>query len=708
MNNNISKSVDRIDVPGKLSGETKYIDDYSYENMLFAITKRSSIPRGEIVSIDIPALPKGYYTVSAKDIPGKNIVKMIQTDFPFFAENNVNYIGEPILLVVGPDKQKVFDILEKIKITYKEKQGIYSIESSLENKIEPIFKDDNVFAEYGFKRGNVEKEFENSKIVFEETYYSGAQEQLYIEPQGVIGLQEGDTTTVIGSMQCPYYVKNALMECLNTEKIRVIQSPTGGAFGGKEEFPSLIAGHVAIATLKTGKPVKLVFDRYEDILSTTKRHPAIMKYKAAVNDSLKVTALKTEIILDGGAYSGLSQVVLQRALFAATGVYNIDNIEITGKTVATNNVPFGAFRGFGAPQSFFAIESLMDDLSNKLNLNPLEFKLKHLLKKGDKTNTNGILRDDVKMKEMVEKAVKLTNFHEKYENYKNNSGKGIGISLFFHGCGFTGKGEEIIKGTVKLTKFKDDTVEIFVSNVEMGQGASTVLRKIAAEELQINLEKVKIANPDTAFVPDSGPTVASRTTMIVGRLIQLAASDLKDKIGDNQEFTVQKTYKHPDYIEWNQETMQGDSYPTYSWGVQVVETETDLVTLTTEIKKVTGIYDIGIDIDKRTAIGQMEGGLVQGLSYASLEVMEIEKGKIKQCSMTDYIVPTSNDIPEIITEFIDNPYKYGPFGAKCAGEMPLVGAAPAYLSAVKLGTGIGLNSIPCTPEKLLEERLKWK
>ncbi len=708
MNSKISKPVKRIDVSDKISGKTKYIADLKFDNMLFAMTKRSEIARGEIVEINIPPLPEGYTIVSAKDIKGKNTVKMLLDDFPFFAEKQVNYIGEPILLVVGENKAKVLEIIENIKIKYKEsEEAIYTVEDAFNKKLKPIYSNDNIFAKYNFKKGNVEKAFESAHKIFEKTYEAGAQEQMYIEPQGVVGTVENGTVTVYGSMQCPYYVKNALMQCLGTENVRVIQTATGGAFGGKEEYPSLIAGHVAIAANKVQKPVRLVFDRREDVLATTKRHPAIMKYKVALDKSGKVTGLKADIILDGGAYAGLSQVVLQRAMFAATGVYNIENIDITGVTVATNKVPFGAFRGFGAPQTFFAIESLMDDLSKEVNENPLDFKMKHLLKKGDRTNTNGILRDTVKMQEMVEKAVALSNYNEKYKQYeKEKKGFGIGISLFFHGCGFTGKGEEIIKGTVKLKKYKDKTVEIFVANVEMGQGASTVLRKIAANELNIPLDKIKIATPDTAIVPDSGPTVASRTTMIVGGLIQLACKDLKDKLQDNSEYTVTKTYKHPDYIEWNQEKMEGDAYPTYSWGVQVVETYTNPITFETEAKKIVGVYDIGIDIDRRTATGQMAGGALQGLGYASMEVMEFEKGKIKQCSMTDYIVPTANDTPEIITEFIDNPYKFGPFGAKCAGEMPLVGIAPAYLSAVKQGTKLNLNKIPLTPEILLKEKTK--
>jgi len=704
MKNRISNSVKRIDVPDKLSGTTKYVADINFDNMLFAITKRSEIPRGEIISIDIPYIGEEYTVISSKDVPGKNTVKMLLEDFPFFAEKKVNYIGEPILLVVGPDKEKVFEIVNSIKINYKETEGVFNIQDSLACTNKPIFDTDNIFANYSFSKGNVENSFKNAHKILEKTYKSGAQEQMYIEPQGAIGVFENETTTVYGSMQCPFYVKNALMECLNTEKVRVVQTTTGGAFGGKEEYPSLIAGHVAIAAYKTKKPVQIIFDRHEDVLATTKRHPAEMTYKAALDETGKITTLKANVVLDGGAYAGLSQVVLQRALFAATGVYNIENIEISGTAVATNKVPFGAFRGFGAPQTFFAIECFMDDLSKLTNLDPLPFRLKHLLKQGDTTNTNGILRDDVKMIEMIEKATTLSNYYEKYAKYNKSSSKGIGISLFFHGCGFTGKGEEIIKGTVKLIKYPDSTVEIFVSNVEMGQGATTVLRKIAAEELTLPLTKIKIAIPDTDIVPDSGPTVASRTTMIVGRLIQLAAKDLKDKLNDNKEHTVFKTYKHPDYIKWNQETLQGDAYPTYSWGVNVVETETNPITFETEIKKVVGVYDIGIDIDKRTAEGQMVGGVVQGLGYATSEVMEFEKGKIKQCSMTDYIVPTSNDIPEIITEFIDNPYKFGPFGAKCAGEMPLVGAAPAYLSAVKQGTKLDLCQIPMTPEMILKEK----
>jgi CO/xanthine dehydrogenase Mo-binding subunit len=430
-----------------------------------------------------------------------------------------------------------------------------------------------------------------------------------------------------------------------------------------------------------------------------------------LDENNNITAMDVDVVLNGGAYSGLSNVVLQRTIFAASGVYNIPALKVNGKVVATNTVPSGAFWGFGGPQAFFAIELHMNKIALKLGLDPLDFKTKHMVKKGDSTPTGGTFRHDVKLAEMIDTADKMSQYREKYKAASKgkcamSSGaklSGIGMSLFLHGSGFTGSGEQDhIKAVVELKKHADGKVEILAANVDMGQGLKTTLRKIISHTLEIPVENIIYENPDTDRVPDSGPTVASRTTMIVGKLLKDAAMELKERWNEENEFVVTKRYKQPDYIKWDEQNIKGDAYPTYSWGVNVVEVEIDSLTFEVDVVGTWAVFDVGRAIDERIMRGQMEGGVVQGLGYGTLEVMDAIRGRLLQKTITDYIIPTSMDFGKIECRLLDNPYEDGPFGAKGAGELTLVGAAPALAAAVVNATGIDINKLPVIPEYLME------
>ena len=693
MKEQISKSIPRVDVKPKIKGEAKYIADTEFKNRLFARTVRSSRPKAKIISIDFPDIPKGYFIIDKNDVPGKNHMCTVVSDHPIFAEDNVQYIGQPILLVVGPDKEIIWDIVTKINIEYQEEQPLLTIEKAEETS--------SIFTDYQYDKGNPSEIFRNAKKIYKEEFSTGYQEHVYLEPNGMVAEFINDTLFVYGSMQCPFYAKNALMETmnLNGDNIRVVQSITGGAFGGKEEFPSLTACQVAIAAKKTQKPVMMIYDREEDIICSTKRHPSKVRYKVVLDENNNISALDIDVIFNAGAYNGLSPVVLQRGIFSATGVYNIPHLSVHGRNFMTNSVPSGAYRGFGAPQTIFAIEMLFNNIAKKLNIEPLEYKHRHLLKKNDPTCTGGQIRDEVKLKEIIAQVTKNSDYYKKLKNPKKYYG--IGISLFLHGCGFTGKGESMINGEIILSK-NDYIVTLKVSSVEMGQGAETCLRKIVAYTLEIPIEHVIYEKVDTGLIPDSGPTVASRTTMIVGGLLRGAALEMKERWKEADSFEVSKTYKHHDFLNWNDDKFQGDAYPVYSWGANVAEVEIDPLTYELTVKKLDATYDVGVPIDQRSLRGQMQGGILQGIGWATIEIMEQDNGKLKQKNLTDYKIPTSMDIPEINIDFISNPYEFGPFGAKCAGELPFVGAPPAIAAAVSNALGKDVNHLPITPEKLLE------
>lgn len=699
----ISRSVIKSDHEIKVSGSAKYIADIKFENCLYAKTLRSEKAKAEIKSISIPPLKEGYYVIQGSDVPGLNRVKIIQNDMPVFADEEVNYIGEPILLVVGPDIEELNNIIKKIKVEYEEEEPVFDLKVS-----------NDVFAQYGYKRGDVDKAFKESYKIFEEEFYTGYQEQAYLETQGVVGVydEKNNKVSIYGTMQCPYYVKNAVIQTLgcSEEKVQIVQTTTGGGFGGKEDYPSLLGSQAAVACRKIKRPVRLILNRVEDMSCTTKRHPAFLKYKTAVDKDNNIIGIDVDIILNGGAYSSLSSVVLQRALICATGVYNIPNLRVNGKVVKTNTVPNGAFRGFGGPQSIFAIETHMNHLAKKIGVNPLEFKRKHFVKKGDDTATGGKFFYDVKLNEMLEKAEAISDFSTKYRKNelqnKNNDSvikKGIGMSIFLHGCGFTGSGErDLIKAVVKLLKHKDDKVEILVANTDMGQGLQTTLRKIVAQVLGIDYSEIIYNNPDTDRVPDSGPTAASRSVMVVGKLLERAALKLKEEWIPGMEQLIVERYKHPDLIPWDEKKFCGDAYPSYSWGINVVEVEINTLTGLTDIKGIYTVFEVGNEIDKTIMEGQVQGGVIQGLGYGSCEKMECVNGALKQHSMTDYIIPTAKDVVNIKNVFVENPCELGPFGAKGAGELTLVGTAPAYGDAVENALGIKINRIPVTPEYIME------
>jgi CO/xanthine dehydrogenase Mo-binding subunit len=687
----ISTSIPKVDNPEKLSGRALYVSDYEIPNLYYAKTLRSTQAKAFFHVIK-PQLPQGIFIIDASHLPQKNVVKMIADDWKIFADVEVNYIGEPILLVIGQDKQKIEDVIHNIHVKYEPQT--------------PIFDQSNIKTHKTFQKGNPQQSFQEADLMIEETFETGYQEQAYIEPQGMIAYPEtADKITLIGSIQCPYYVKNAVVEALGYDEknIRVIQPAVGGAFGGKEEFPSMMACQLAVAVHHLHVPIKMIYEREEDMISTTKRHPSHVTIQAAIKNK-KITALKTHVAINGGAYLGLSNVVLSRAMLAATSAYTIENLDVTGDVYLTNSVPTGAFRGFGAPQMIFAVDMMMEHIAKKLKVNSLSFHRAHLAKQHDLTSTGGIFRDPIIMPKMIEKALDISDYINKRKIYDQpTSYKGIGMSLFLHGCGFTGSGEaEHIHAKVKLVKDEHDDVYIYVATVDMGQGQLTTLKKIV--EHVIDREDIRIIYlpADTDDVPDSGPTVASRTTMIVGGLLARAALKLKETWKTHERMEIMESYVQPEYIRWNEEKLQGDAYPAYSWGVNVVEVEVNPITYQVDLKQLWSVYDIGHVIDERLARGQADGGLTQGVAFGYLEKMEIEQGRVIHKNFTDYIIPTAKDMAKTQTFFMDNPYAFGPYGAKGLGELSLVGGAPAVALAIEMAIQKSIHRIPVTPEMIME------
>jgi CO/xanthine dehydrogenase Mo-binding subunit len=572
---------------------------------------------------------------------------------------------------------------------------------------------DVVFKHIHIEKGDPNTAMATADIVVEGVYRTGAQEHVYIEPNGVIAVPEEGGIAVHGSIQCPYYVHKALVALLGNavSHVRVVQTETGGGFGGKEEFPSVIAGHAALLALKSGRPVKIIYDRAEDMVATTKRHPSVVRHRTGVARDGRIVAMDIDVMLDGGAYVTLSPVVLSRGTIHAAGPYRCAHTRIVGRAVMTNTPPNGAFRGFGAPQTQFAMEVHMDRIAEAVGMDPVQLREINALRPGDTTATGQTLGNDCSALDTLRRAVRKSRYHEKRAVAKAQ-GRGIGISLFYHGSGFTGSGELRLASRAAL-EVTDRGVRVLTSSTEIGQGTRTMHAQIVADALGVPYESVEVAQPDTARVPDSGPTVASRTCMVVGGILQRAAAELRRRIGDatpaeyfreHGPLRVEAEYEQPDWIRWDDQTYTGDAYATYGWGCNVAEVELDPVTLEVRPLRLTAVVDVGKAIHPALAIGQIEGGTAQALGFALLEHVVMRDGAMANAQLTNYTIPTSLDTPPIDVVLVENPYPGGPYGAKGLGELPMDGPAPAVVNAIR-SLGLDVREVPAIPEVILRESL---
>jgi CO/xanthine dehydrogenase Mo-binding subunit len=735
MNSNriVGKSVPRKEGRDKVTGRSKYVDDMVLPDMLFGATVRSHIPRGRIRKITFaPGIAwDEFVIVSAKDIPGKNCIALIGDDQPCLANEFVNHPEEPILLLAHPDCHVLPKAVEAVSIEYEPLPAIFTIEQS-ERRSEIVWGEDNIFKTYLIEKGDLDGVWEKADHIVEGEYTTGAQEQLYIENNGMIAaFDAAQGITVWGSLQCPYYVHKALMTLcdLPAEKVRVVQMETGGAFGGKEEYPSMIAAHVALLAIKSGKPVKIIYDRMEDMAATTKRHPSRARHRTAVSKDGKILGGEIDFTIDGGAYLTLSPVVLSRGAIHAGGPYYWPSVRIHAKAVATNAPPHGAFRGFGAPQSLFAMERHMDRIARAVGLSPVEIRRRNFLQPGQTTTTEQVVREPIDLGKLLDRALEVSDYHAKRQRFANESRigatrKGMGIAAFLHGAGFTGSGERYLSSVVGVEGCADGSVRVLVSSTEFGQGTKTVLSQIAAEALGVPYENVSMAQPDTLEVPNSGPTVASRTVMVVGKLVQSAALGIRqtlisskllgeiysadefraacrDYVAGRGEFRSWSRYEAPSDIFWDDQKYRGEAYAAFAWAVYITEVTVDLTTYSVRVDDFVALQEVGKVLHPLLARGQIIGGIAQAIGFSLYEKVVWQNGRMQNSQMTNYIMPTSSDLPPIRVFFEELGNAYGAYGAKGIGELPMDGPAPAIVNAVEDALKVAFDSIPLLPEDIM-------
>ncbi len=746
----VGKNVRRLDGYDKVTGAAKYLDDMDIPDCWYASIVRSSIPYGKIRNITFdPSFDwKQVVTCDYKDIPGSNCTVFLTKDQPILAEEYVRHVGEAIVLIAAPTKDLANKAKDHVKVEYEELAPIFTIEES-KKKNPVICNNDNIQSKYTIIKGDVQKGFKEADHIIEGEYKTGFHEHLYIEPNAMAAMPRKDGgITVLGGLQCPYYVLKTLKEVLGTDEsgVNVRQITMGGAFGGKEDYPSLMGSYLAILTRKSEKPVKLVYSREEDIVVTTKRHPSIVTHKTGVKKDGTITAIEVNLDFDGGAYTTISPVVLSRGIIHSAGAYKCEHVLAKAACYATNKVPYGAYRGFGVPQAFYGLEMHIDKVAKNIGMNPYNLRMKNCVHVGDTLATTQLLKESVAAEECLVKATQASDFLNKWKKYseenksKKKIKKGIGLSFYMHGGAFTGSGESIMTTEVELILKNGGKVIILTGSTDMGQGSHTVLPQIAAQTLGISIDYVSCHEPDTAIVPDSGPTVASRTTMIVGTVVENCAKSIKDSLynfvaerhaveketlniknsviysGNEQiadfktvsdryleeagALKVVKRYHLPPGIKWDAEKHLGDAYPCYSWATDVAEVTVDMETFEVSVDKMTLAVDVGKAVNPNLLEGNIEGGTLQALGWGIMEDSGFKNGRPINDRMQTYMIPTVKDTPEWNTIIVEEPFSAGPMGAKGVGELPTDGGAPAIANAIYNATGIRVTELPITPEKL--------
>ncbi len=708
----------RREGPDKLTGEAKYADDLVFPGAWYGATIRSTEPHARLLAVELDDAFdwSRVVVVTADDVPGENVVSLIDDDQPVLVSlgGEIRHQAEPVALVAAADRETVREARRHVRLRTEPLPAVF----------DPL-RSEREFAKYVVERGDAAAAMQRAEVVIEGTYRVGHQEQLYIENQAMIAVpREDGGITVHGSLQCPYYIHKAMKRALaiSDELAVVVQAETGGGFGGKEEYPSMIALHASLLALKCGKPVRMIYDRHEDISATTKRHPGVIRYRSGVTRQGDLVAQEIEVVLDGGAYSTLTPVVLSRATLHAGGPYRCSDVRVVGRAMATNTPPNGAFRGFGAPQSEFAAEMQASRVADALDVSPLDLRRRWAYREGDVTPTGQVLRESVAALEVLDAVAEASGFERHRQQTREarlrrtdgaRRATGIGLALAWHGAGFTGSGEVKLASVASVEITAEGRIRVLTASTEMGQGTKTIFPQLVSDALGVDYGEVEMAPQDTSIVPDSGPTVASRTAMVVGGLLIRAAERLRaqvqartgrpfaDSYREAGPLRVDERFTPYPGVQFDDATYQGDAYPAYGWAAAVARVEVDLDTAEVAVREFTATDDIGHVIHPVMAEGQVEGGSLQAIGYATIEEMKLVNGRYLNDRLATYLIPTSLDAPRIQTILLERPFSGAPHGAKGVGELPMDVGAPAVVAAIHDATGVWIHDIPATPERIL-------
>jgi CO/xanthine dehydrogenase Mo-binding subunit len=710
----------RPDAPDKVKGTARYVSDLAYAGALVAGVLRSPHPHARITELDATqarSLPGVRAVLTGRDLPGENLVPLMQADWPILAGEFVRHVGEAVALVAAEDAESCRRALAAIVVEYQPLVAALDAESALAAG--------EVMAQWKIRRGEAAIALSRSDlVVVAETYRTPSQAHVSLEPQGALALPDGAGGVVIhASLESPFSVQRAVASAtgLDLNRVRVVQAVTGGGFGGKEESAAPPAAQAAALALATGRPVRLLYTREEEMAAAAKRHAARIRWKLGATRDGHLIAAEVDVLFDGGAYATVSPAVLHRAAVHACGPYRVPNVKVDARVVRTHKVPAGSFRGLGVPQVAFAAESQMNLLAERLDMDPLDLRRRNALAEGDETITGQRLTVSVGLRDVLSQVAEASDWARKRRAYATGSGpvrRGIGLAAGYFGIGLGSLGKHGNPAGASVIVAPDGSVTVAVGTTDSGQGTATALVQIAAESLGCPVELVRLVESDTSRVPDSGPTSASRGTLTSGNAIRDAAEKIRAAMEPvvaggglawrdavfacvkNQVGLAAQGWAVPPECSFDSATGQGEPFMGYTFSAVVAEVEVDADTGETKVLRVVSGHDAGRIVNPMAAEGQVEGGVVQGLGYALLEEHVVQDGRVLNGELSSYLVPTALDAPEIRTLFVEHAFPWGPHGAKGLSDSPVIAVAPAVTAAVGQAAGTRLTEIPATPERI--------
>ena len=745
----IGKNAVRVDARDKVLGQVKYTADNLTKDMLHVKVARSKYSHALIKRIDKTNALKIQTVVAvitAEDIPGLNQIGYYLPDQPLLANGKTRFIGDPIALVVGKDEYSAERGVDALDIEYEPLQSVFDPEAALNAEAPKIHEEGNLAKRVCIRKGNVDAGFSKASTIIQNQYETQRQDHAYIETEAAIAIPEKNGgITIIGTLQGPSDVSEKVASVLRLGKnqVRVIAPYLGGAFGGKDTMGIIVCTKAALAAASTRRSVMIRLTREESILAHGKRVPFKIKFKSGAAKDGKLTAIDVELLADVGAYAGQGTALMKRAAMHATGPYEVPNVSVEGKAIYTNNVFACAMNGFGDPQIEFAAESQMDQLAEELHMDPLEFRLKNVLRAGSRTGTNQLLDHSVGMEDALSKLRDAADWKRKRIQCAQfvgaNKKMGVGVACSWHGNGTTGIKDDYASASIILNL--DGTVTLRPEIVELGQGTHTGHMMIAAEILGVPLNDIRVEYPDTSALPAGGETHAQRGIAIGGAAVADAANKLRSKLNklaseilgcEEWEIEIRDgkvfrkghisnvSFKHlvdelyargicpADYgfIKSRREDIDpvtglGNPYCSYTFGCCIAEVEVDTETGIVNVLRISNGIDAGKVINRELIKGQLYGCTMMGLGFALMEEVQLRDGAVQNQNLTDYVIPTFADIPEMTEPvLVEHPYRYSAFGAKGVGEIALIGIPPAIVNAVFQATGVRFRQLPLTNEKV--------
>ncbi|MFN8531459.1 MAG: molybdopterin cofactor-binding domain-containing protein [Anaerolineae bacterium] len=748
----ISRSVPPQEVIEKVTGSAKYTDDFHFPGMIYARTLRSPLPHAKVISIDTAAakaLPGVRAVLTHEDVPGENLHGLVYRDWPVLCGDVVRYVGDAVAIVAA-DTQEIADAaLGLIHVKYEALSVVadpvyaHSPEAPV---LHPNHPTGNLLKHIKVRHGDIEQGFAQADVIVEHEYRTPTTEHAFLEPECAIGVPAGydghDKLTVYVGSQIPYQDRNqiALAMGLREDAVRVTGTLIGGGFGGKEDIAGQI--HVAMLATVTGKPVKMLYSRQESLIFHPKRHATIIRIKTGATKDGRLTAVEATLYGDGGAYASLSDKVMTRATTHATGPYDVPNAKIDCFAMYTNNVPSGAFRGFGVTQSAFAVEQNMDMLAEELGIDPLEFRRINAQKVGVTTATGQLLRESVGLLETIDDVrldmTTVSNGHGfRWAWREGDKAFAWGIACAYKNTGLGGGAPDVSEAEIEA--FEDGTLEVRTAAADMGQGIAHVVAQCAAEEMRVPYDRVRVLLCDTDLTPNGGPTTASRQTFMTGNAARLAAVALREAITQSAaemmdvpptairyEEGLLRTEDRREPVELGQVVgwmkqqglsartkhayhapatkplgTGGDMHFAFSYATQAALVEVDTTTGEVRVHKVLSSTDIGRAINPLMLQGQIEGGIVMAMGHCLSEAFIIEDGVPWTRLLSRYKMPSIKNAPEIVSHLVEHRASEGPYGAKGVGEIPSINTTPAICNAIYNAVGVRVYATPVDQDALL-------